>query len=101
MPSMIGGIGTSFIGERDKRPDGSYVTTEFFVVGIPLFPLRSFRVRPLGDMKVFLNTTSQDFEVTPVPLNWRQVINVYAGCAIAIGILLGVIWYFNRGPTFP
>jgi hypothetical protein len=51
MPSTFNGVGTKFCGRRDEGADGSYVTTEFFVVGnIPLVPLRSWRVRPSGPL---------------------------------------------------
>jgi hypothetical protein len=37
-----------FMGERDFRPDGSYITTEFFILFLfPVAPLRSYRVIPL------------------------------------------------------
>ena len=52
MPTSYNGIGTMFMGQRDFRPDGSYVTTEFFVVLLfPVMPLRSYRVVPLGGNK--------------------------------------------------
>jgi tetratricopeptide (TPR) repeat protein len=92
MPTSIGGIGTGYVGERDKAPDGSYVTTEFFIVGIPLVPLGSYRVRSVGDLKTLLNTTRQDFEVTPVELNLRQVANVYFGYLLAL-IIIGTTIY--------
>lgn len=50
MPYSFQGIGTMFIGERDYAPDGSYLTTEWFVfLLIPVFPLRSLRVNAAPD----------------------------------------------------
>jgi hypothetical protein len=52
MPKSYNGIGTMFMGQRDFRPDGSYVTTEFFVILLfPVMPLKSYRVIPLGGNK--------------------------------------------------
>ncbi len=49
MPSTLNGIGTKFYGQRDFSPDGSYITTEWFVfIYIPLIPLKSLRVRYQG-----------------------------------------------------
>jgi len=49
MPHMINGFGTTFYGQRDFKPDGSYVTTEWIVCWfIPILPLRSLRVIPWG-----------------------------------------------------
>ena len=42
----LNGIGTTLIGKRDFRPDGSFVTTEWFtLVFIPIFPMRSLRIQ--------------------------------------------------------
>jgi hypothetical protein len=52
MAFSFNGIGTSFYGQRDFRPDGTYTTTEWFVfLAIPVIPLRSLRVRYQGPGK--------------------------------------------------
>ena len=49
MAFSFNGIGTSFYGQRNFRSDGTYVTTEWFVLlAIPVIPLRSLRVRYQG-----------------------------------------------------
>ena len=41
----IHGIGTAVYGERDYRPDGSYVTTEWVIFAwMPIFPISSLRI---------------------------------------------------------
>ena len=46
MPSNINGFGTKYYGQRDFRPDGSYVTTNFFCLGFfPVVPLHSSAYR--------------------------------------------------------
>ncbi len=47
MPSSVNGCGTKYYGERGFRPDGSYVTTNFFcLLFLPIFPVHSVRVIP-------------------------------------------------------
>jgi hypothetical protein len=49
MPYAFNGCGTRYYGKQDKADDGSYVTTEWITfVYVPLIPLRSFRVLPVG-----------------------------------------------------
>lgn len=50
MAYTFNGIGTMFYGECDFRPDGTFITTEWLVLfWIPLFPVRSLRVRLQGE----------------------------------------------------
>src|SRR5882724_2920451 len=45
MAFVFHGIGTMVYGERDYWPDGSYVTTEWFVIAwMPIIPLYSKRI---------------------------------------------------------
>jgi hypothetical protein len=49
MPYTFNGCGTSYYGQRDRAEDGSYITTEWVTfVYIPLLPIRSYRVLPVG-----------------------------------------------------
>ena len=64
-------------GKRDKGPDGSYVTTKFFVfAAVPIIPLSSWRVLEVGKEKRRLFGRTQEYQVRRVPLSWRQVLNV-------------------------
>jgi hypothetical protein len=103
MPSTVNGVGTKYCGRRAEEADGSYVTTEFVVVGhIPLVPLRSWRVRPSGPVDYshwdrgwgsYESTESQRFQVHRVPLDWSQVRQVYVGVlAFFVAIILAVVW---------
>ena len=78
MPFVFNMVGTAFIGCRDKDPDGSYVTTEWFMLFLPIFPLRSFRVWRTGDDKVKMFYQSIGYRAVRVPLSRRQVLNLYA-----------------------
>ncbi|MDA0268606.1 MAG: hypothetical protein O2890_15500 [Cyanobacteria bacterium] len=49
MPFNVNGIGTTYYGRRDFRPDGSYVTTEWAIfLMLPIAPLCTFRVWPIA-----------------------------------------------------
>jgi hypothetical protein len=81
MPFSILGIGTDLIGERDHAPDGSYLTTEWFVLlCLPVFPFRSLRVIPAEDRPwppwpIYHHSYRALSETSPSP---RQVASVYA-----------------------
>lgn len=91
MPYTFNGCGTSYYGRRHPAEDGSYVTTLWVTaVWIPLLPLRSYRVRPVGKGTNVVVHSSQSYQVLRVPLCWPQVRNVYLW-AIPI---LAVILYF-------
>ena len=95
MPSTLNGTGTHFYGERDKDIGGTYTTTKWVVLlWIPLLPLSSWRVYPVGAENVDYiidesSRTSQALQATRVPLNLRQVLNVYAAAAC----VLVPLWY--------
>jgi hypothetical protein len=90
MPFTLNGVGTRFYGDRDRRPDGSYVTTEFIVfLFIPILPLRSWRVRSTGTEHRIVYS-AENFAVKRVPLQWGQVVNVYLG-VLALIMMAGVM----------
>ena len=96
MAYMLNGIGTTYYGSRDKSPDGFYNTTKFFVfVMFPILPLSSWRVRPVGKETGFI-TRRQNYETMPLPLNWRQVLNVYAVSIAAFAALMLAIYLFGK-----
>ena len=77
MPYMFRGIGTAFVGQRDFRADGSYLTTEWITCIIPVIPIRSLRVlcwyQPPGFWAF------PECVVTEVgPYCRKQVLSVYA-----------------------
>jgi hypothetical protein len=99
MPFTINGIGTSNYGARDFRPDGSYVTTSWFVlIFVPIFPLKSQRILPTGNNKFYLVYYSQPYLVLEkLPLNWTQVLSVYGWYAALwafSGLALAGLWFF-------
>jgi hypothetical protein len=108
MPHTLNGTGTKYYGEREHDVGGTYVTTKWIVlVGIPLIPLSSWRVYPLDDghfhdhqplLDRDASHTSQSFMAQPVPLNWRQILNIYA---ITLPLLAIGAWMFMKAfPNF-
>lgn len=79
MAGSFNGIGTTYYGECDYRADGSYVTTEWFIVAFfPVFPIASHRVARNhdGDKSwIFYNTTSY-FMIEKLRVNWRQALRI-------------------------
>lgn len=66
MPFMLNGIGTTYYGKRAFGQDGSYITTEFFVIGyFPIFPLRSRRVLETGEDSYFVVGGSTGYLAAP------------------------------------
>ena len=85
MAFSIQGIGTTFIGKRDFRSDGSYLTTEWFVLlFIPILPFRSLRVQETGrEGSVFYRKESYRISETTKP-QLKQVLYTY-GFAVLCG----------------
>jgi hypothetical protein len=91
VPHSFNGFGTTYYGKRHAAGDGSYVTTLWITaLYVPLLPLRSYRVLPVGEGTNLVVHRSQNYRVVRVPLCWAQVRNVYL-CGAPI---LALIFYF-------
>jgi hypothetical protein len=92
MPSTWNGIGTTYIGARDRYPDGSFVTTEWFVVlMIPVLPIKSSRVVHLGSSSGWRRHSSQYLIREDAPNDIRHVLSTYF---ITIASIVSGIWLF-------
>ncbi|MES2942755.1 MAG: hypothetical protein V4772_07790 [Pseudomonadota bacterium] len=106
MPFTFNGTGTKYYGEREHDIGGTYITTKWVVIfAIPVFPLSSWRVYPIDEERFAdftqilgreASQTSQSFHEVPAPLNWRQILNVYAVTLPLIGL---AVWALHR--AFP
>jgi hypothetical protein len=90
-------VGSSFYGMRDFREDKTYVTTEWFVIlGIPLFPFCSYRLKYIGPGKpppFPLVGTSETFRVyEKTRPNLRQVLCVY-GFVVSLFAWIALVIY--------
>jgi hypothetical protein len=100
MPSSIAGSGTTFLGQRNFRSDGSYVTTEFITaIYLPLVPIRSFRVIEYGSSHRYFgpNVASSNtlYRGQRIPLCWPQVAAVYATVGLCLTSL--ILFFLGRG----
>jgi hypothetical protein len=86
MAFTFNGIGTTFYGARDFALDGSYTTTEWFVlVYIPIIPLRSLRIRNAQGGKNLVFYTSEQYAVfSKGRPNPKQVLSIYGWCAALV-----------------
>src|SRR5580704_19504675 len=93
MPFTFNGCGTRFYGERERAEDGSYITTEWITfIYVPLLPIRSYRVLPVGEGTNILIHRSQSYQTMRVPLCWAQVRNVYFILSPIVLLLVSFNW---------
>lgn len=92
MPYRINGIGTIYIGARDFESDGTFLTTEWFTfIFVPVFPIRSHRVRPAGGNSYYLLQTTR-----PHP---RQVLCAYGFTLLLVMEGALIAWISSRLET--
>ena len=84
------GIGTMHYGKRDFRPDGSFVTTLWFVVlYVPVVPISGKRIRLSGEVKYYALRPSRALVLMEkMKPNGRQVLSVYAWFAAELAIFV-------------
>jgi hypothetical protein len=104
MPSSFQGFGTTFYGKRDFGRDGSYITTEWMIVGmIPVYPVRSLRVIE-GDFHSVAFGTKQTYTVIhELPIQWRQVSFVWGFVLLLLGCVVcgfAIMIHFDLGSRF-
>jgi hypothetical protein len=91
MAFVFHGIGTMVYGKRDYWPDGSFVTTEWFVVAyVPIFPIVSKRISYTRNSDYAIYDPSGYFVYETLPLDGGQVASVYGWFAAMIGPF--IIW---------
>jgi hypothetical protein len=97
MPFEFKGCGTQYIGERDLRPDGSFVTTEWItLLHLPLVPLRSARVvrDRSEDVNVVIVSHKGYLEIERLSIRWDQIGGTY------LFLFLSGLWAFTSGWFF-
>ena len=96
MPSTFNGTGTMYYGEKDIEPDKSFVTTEWIVLFfVPIIPIGSFRVLETGHENIIFGSSTQ-YLVRRIPLDWKQIRNVYAVSIGVIGLITVASYLHNR-----
>jgi hypothetical protein len=85
------GIGTKTYGERDHWPDGSFVTTEWFVVAyLPISPSVSMRVSYTRSSPYARYDREGYYIHETLPANRKQVVGTYLWFASVIATI--VLW---------
>lgn len=80
MAASLNGFGTGYIGQRDFRSDGSYITTEWIILAyLPIAPLRSHRLirNPSQDRNLLVYMSHGYVMVETLPVDKRQLLSVY------------------------
>lgn len=79
MAFSINGFGTTFYGQADFEPDGSYVTTKWIILCyLPVIPTGSLRVRYASQSNGFFSTGTNYQVIMDYPINIAQVIRIWA-----------------------
>ncbi len=95
MAQAINGIGTAFYGQREFRADGSYITTEWFILCfVPILPLRSIRVirNPSADTNLVVYTSESFHVLETTRPNLKQVLATYGFALFCAFWLVFVFW---------
>jgi hypothetical protein len=89
MAFVFHGVGTMVYGERDYWPDGSFVTTEWFVVAfVPIVPIISKRISYTRNSDYATFDRSGYWVYETLPLARRQVLSVYVWFVAVLAPLL-------------
>ena len=85
----LNGFGTTFVGECDYEPDGTYVTTAWIVaLWIPLIPLYSARVLSI-DSSILSGAT---YQIIKQPVHWGQARRIWAYTLGIPALLALFVW---------
>ena len=85
----LNGFGTTFVGECDYEPDGTYVTTAWIVaLWVPLIPLYSARV--LSVEPTMLSGTN--YQIIKQPVHWGQARRIWAYTLGMPALLALFVW---------
>lgn len=92
--STFNGIGTTHYG-RAKRIADTYVTTRWVVfLYLPIFPLESYRIWPIGDKfftLIVFSRSSMSYQIVeriPLSKNLVQVIGTWCWTLVPVSFLL-------------
>ena len=87
----INGIGTKIYGKKNKRPDGSHITTKWFTFFfLPIIPISSHRVK--NHEKNDLMQVKYYF-LEDLPLDKTQIIKTYGIALLCVAIFVLFIFF--------
>lgn len=95
------GIGTKFYGSKDQDANGSFITTEWFVIlFFPILPIASYRVFFKGTERGCSGSTHRFEILNKLGLDWGQIFTIYFVnlLAITFAVLTGkFVGFFFMG----
>lgn len=106
MPSTFNGIGTKYVGASQRKEDNSFITTTWFCIFIPLFPLKSERVIYRGKTGVYHFASSRETDfytvLEKVKLDTKQILKYYGISAILLflPIIVGSLMYGSNNSDY-
>ncbi len=103
IPFTFKGCGTKYYGEADRRPDGSYICTEWFVLAyLPIFPLGTQRVRrdKANDVNILVGRSDGYVLIEQMKLSWPQVGWTYAFVGSSMAWWVVIIWLVYYAATW-
>ena len=94
-PSNFAGCGTVFYSATKKRDDGSFITTQWFVIFyIPIIPIQSYRVIKGAQSSqfggVYISNTSNYYILEKLKLEPSHIIRGYIFILSFILIMVGI-----------
>jgi hypothetical protein len=96
MPQRTNGIGTGYIGQSEHRPDGSYITSEWFtILYIPIFPLRCCRIvrtPSSADVNLGIYRLQHYNVIERIPLSGKLVGRIYALTFLYVAWVWFLLW---------
>jgi hypothetical protein len=94
MAFKIHGIGTMVYGERDYWPDGSFFTTEWFVVAyVPISPSVSMRISYTRNNPFPKYDSAGYYIYESKPVNRKQVLSTYLWFGSLISLFVLIVGY--------
>ena len=94
MPGTISWKGMKFYGSKAPYPDGTFVSTEWFVfLFFPVFPLGTKRVAYKGSAQGWHRSAADHLVIQKLHLDWAQVFTAYI-LAYGIPISTGLAGWF-------
>jgi len=96
MPGTFNMLGTHYWGCAERHADGSYITTEWITLLVPIIPLKSLRLRLIKQYETYgaYHSDNSEYEVVEkLPsIYGKQVRHVYKGIILFLLAIAGDIY---------
>ena len=95
-PSNFAGCGTKLYFASKKLEDGSFVTTQWFIIFfIPIFPIQSYRIIKGSETTqfsgVYISSSTNIYVIENLRIEWGHVLKAYLFVISFVVILVGMI----------